>query len=55
MNTTLHSQKNKIYDRIPGLATTDEEVRADIELAMQDYYNGRFISDEDLVKEIKSW
>jgi hypothetical protein len=86
MNTTLHSQKIELAQRILGESNdriislmvnyldqiqprydydscygataspyTDEEKRARIELAMQDYYSGNSISHEELLKDIATW
>jgi hypothetical protein len=49
-----HSMRRS-FAGVPGLASTDEELRADIELAMDDIRNGRTITHEDLVKEMASW
>jgi hypothetical protein len=43
------------FEKIPGLPYTEEEQQACMLRAVDDYKNGRTISHEDLVKEMKSW
>jgi hypothetical protein len=42
-------------DKIQGFPYTDEEKLEDIELAMEDYYNGRTITHDEFIKKHASW
>jgi hypothetical protein len=48
-------QSVESFDKIPGVPYTDEEKLADIELAMDDFRNGRTITHDEYIKKHASW